>query len=171
MLAGIYVLAEPIMRIVAGKEFPGSAEILRILSFAIFGIAIGNIFGYLILAINKQKPAIFIYLSDAVFSTIGYFYFIPKYGIYGAAGVAIFSELYAGMGLLLLSCAYASHWPKFKNFIKILIASFGMGTVIFYLQPRNIVVSILLGAAIYAVLIFALRVASKQMVSEILKKD
>ncbi|MEK7681045.1 MAG: flippase [Patescibacteria group bacterium] len=168
MLVGIYILAGPIMKIVAGNGFEGSEQILKFLSFTILGISIGNIFGYIILAMNKQRQAIVVYLSDAILSTIGYFYFIPKYGMYGAAGVAIFSEIYAGIGLLLISSYYASYWPRLKNFIKISIASIGMGAIIFYLQPLNIITSIFVGMATYSIFIIALRTVSKRTLMEIM---
>lgn len=167
MMVGIMVLANPIMILIGGKEFIGSGKILQFLSVAIIGISFGNIFGYIALAIDRQKQALWIYVSDAILTTIAYFIFIPKYGIYGAAGAAVFSELYAGIGLMLLANHYAGFTPRFKALGKIVLASAIMGAVIYKLQPQNIVVSILLGAGVYAVFILLFRVISKETVKEI----
>ena len=170
MIAGIIVLAGPIMTLVAGKEFADSGRILQFLSIAILGIAFGNIFGYMALAIDRQRQAMWIYFSDAVLTTIAYFILIPRYGIYGAAMAAIFSELYAGLGLMLLANHYAKFIPSFKTLGKIILASAIMGAAIYKLQPLNIIVSIILGAAIYGLLVIGLKIISKQTLMEILKR-
>ena len=84
---------------------------------------------------------------------IGYFVFIPRYGLYGAAYVTIFSELFAGLGLLLLIAYYAKIWPRLFTFIKIALASLIMGAILFYLQPLNLILSILIGIAFYTLLV------------------
>ena len=171
MMVGIIVLANPIMTLIGGKKFVGSGIILQLLSIAIIGISFGNIFGYIALAIDRQKQALWIYISTAILTTIAYFIFIPKYGIYGAAGAAVFSELFAGIGLMLLANHYAGFTPRFKALGKIALASAIMGALIYKLQPQNIVVSILLGAGTYALLVVALKIVSKQTIAEVVRRD
>ncbi len=170
MIAGIIVLANPIMMLVAGKEFADSGRILQFLSIAILGIAFGNIFGYMALAIDRQRQAMWIYFSDAVLTTIAYFILIPRYGIYGAAIAAIFSELYAGLGLMLLANHYAKFIPGFKTLGKIILASAAMGIIIHKLQPLNVVSSIILGAGIYGFMVMGLKTVSKQTIMEVFKR-
>ena len=171
MMVGIMVLANPIMILIGGKEFAGSGRILQFLSVAILGITFGNIFGYIALAINRQRQTLWIYVSDAILTIIAYFIFIPRYGIYGAAGVSIFSELYAGLLLMLLSNHYANFTPRFKALGKIILASAIMGAAIYKLQPMNIIISILAGTMVYAALVIILKIISKQTLAEILKHD
>ncbi|MBI2038121.1 MAG: flippase [Candidatus Magasanikbacteria bacterium] len=180
MVAGIVVLANPIMHLIGGadfKNFDNPGRILQFLSIAIVGIAFGNIFGYMALSIDRQRQALWIYISDAVLTTIAYFVLIPRYGIYGAAGAAIFSEVYAGLGLMFLANYYAQFVPSFKTLFKIILASGLMGIVIYKLQPLhtinslNLIFSIILGAGIYAFLILALRIISKQTILEVLKRN
>lgn len=171
MTAGIVALANPIMILVGGKEFAGSAKILQFLAIAIIGISFGNIFGYLALAINRQKQALWVYISTAILTVIAYFIFIPKYGIYGAAGASIFSELYAGLMLMFLTNRYAKFTPRFKAVGKIILASAIMGVIIYKLQPQNIFLSILVGIAIYGLLVILLKIISKQTIMEVLKRE
>ena len=42
-MAGILVLAQPIMLVIAGAEFGGSAKILQYLAVAIVGLSFGNV--------------------------------------------------------------------------------------------------------------------------------
>lgn len=173
MIAGIVVLANPIMHLIGGSEFknfenPG--RILQFLAIAIFGIAFGNIFGYMALAIERQRQAMWIYFSDAVLTTIAYFVLIPRYGMYGAAAAAVFAELYAGFGLMILANHYAQFTPNFKTLAKITFASIIMGLLVYILQPLNIIISIILGALCYAFLVIILRIISKKTILEVLKK-
>lgn len=167
MMAGILVLANPIMILVGGKEFAGSGQILQFLSVAILGITFGNIFGYIALAIDRQKQAMWIYISDAIITTIAYFIFIPKYGIYGAAGVSIFSELFAGLALMLLANHYANFTPRFKSLGKIILASIIMGAIVYKLQPTNILISVLTGVLVYGTLVMLFKIISKETLKEI----
>lgn len=174
MMAGIIVLANPIMHLIGGadfKNFENPGRILQFLSFAILGIAFGNIFGYMALAIERQRKAMWVYISTAALAIIGYFIFIPKYGIYGAAGVSVFSELYAGLALMLLANHFAKFTPQFKTLGKIILASAIMGVVIYKLQPLNIILSIILGVGIYGVMVIMLKTISKQTIVEVLKRD
>jgi O-antigen/teichoic acid export membrane protein len=171
MMAGIIVLANPIMTLIGGQEFTGSGRILQFLSVAIIGISFGNIFGYMALAINRQRQALWIYISDAVLTVIAYFIFIPKYGIYGAAGVSIFSELYAGFLLMILSSHYANFTPRFKSLGKIVLASAIMGAAVYKLQPMNIVISILAGVIIYGTLVIIFKIISKETLLNVLKRS
>lgn len=179
MIAGVIVLANPIMILLSPdyKDFDNPGKILQILSIAILGIAFGNIFGYMALAIDRQRQAMWIYFSDAVLTTIAYFVLIRKYGIYGAAAAAIFSELYAGLALMILANTYAKFFPNFKTLGKITLASAIMGGILYKLGPLsnklslNLIFSIILGAAIYGALVISLKIISKQTILEILKRD
>ncbi len=167
MLVGIMILAEPLVQLVGGKEFAGGGKILFVLSFTIVGIIFGMLFGHTALAINRQKQAIFIYASNALLSVIGYFIFIPRFGIYGAAGVTIFSELYAGIGLFALTYYYARVKPSLLTAVKIIIASAIMGIVVYIARFLPLFVSISIGALVYAALNLTLNTLPRQKWQEI----
>ena len=168
MIAGIVVLAQPIMRLIAGRDFSGAGELLKWLGLSIFGTCFGMVFGHIALAINRQKQALWIYASDAILSLIGYFIFIPRYGFWGAVGVTIFSEFYAGLGLAILTIYYTGAAPRLLAFLKIVVASVLMGLLVAWVQPLNIVFSILLGIAAYGALVLALRIISISTIKEVL---
>ena len=165
---GTMILSEPIMRFVAGKEFAGAGKILSLLVIAVFGICLGMTFGYINPAIGRQKEALWVYITDAILSIIGYLIFIPKYGIYGAASVTIFSEFYAGIALSILAYKFSGFKPKLKNFLKITAACLFMGLAVYAVQPLNLFISIILGAIIYGALIMIFKVVSKDTMRQIL---
>lgn len=167
MVTGLWVLATPVMRLIAGKDFVSAGPILKLLSLAVAGICFGMIFGHYALAINRQKQALWVYISDAVLSVVGYFIFIPRFGINGAIGVTIFSEWYAGILLAIITAYYTKTFPKIITFIKILLASLIMGWLVNYIQPFNVIFSIFFGATIYILLIITFRVISLVTIREI----
>ena len=168
LMLGAIALATPIMRFVGGAEFTGAAKILTYLSFAIFGICFGMVFGYTALSINKQKQAIWIYFIDAILSVIGYFIFIPSFGIYGAAGVTIFSEFFAGFCLMSLVYYHTKFIPQLKSLAKIFVAGLAMYFVITRLPTPHVLISIFIGGLLYGTLILIFKVISKNTIKEIL---
>lgn len=168
IVAGAFVLAGPIMRFVAGSEFDGSGGYLRIQILTMLGILFGMVFGYINLAIGRQKTAVWVYLADAILALIAYFIFIPKFGGFGAAWVRVGSEVFAGFGLMAVAVYFSRFSPRLTAFIKIVFASIIMAGVVYLLQPFNLFASIAVGAVIYGLLILLFRVISRQTLSEIL---
>lgn len=168
MIAGIFVLANPIMQLITGPNFGNSGIMLKYLSFSIFGTCFGMIFGHIILAINRQKQALYVYASDAIISLAGYFIFIPKYGWLGAVGVTVFSEIYAGFWLAVLCIHYTKIVPKLFTLTKIIVASFLMGALVHFAQPLALIPSILLGLITYIILVLGLKIIKKETIREVL---
>jgi O-antigen/teichoic acid export membrane protein len=168
IIAGVLALSGPIMRFVGGPEFAASGVFLRIQILTMFGICFGMVFGHIILAINRQRQALWVYIAVAILSVTAYFILIPKLGGVGAAWVRVGSELIAGIGLMILTGYYSKFWPKLRAFTKIVLASAVMGCVVWRIQPFNLFASILIGVIIYAVLVLAFKVISKQTLREVL---
>jgi len=168
MVCGAFVLAEPIMRFVAGADFAGSGKILRILIISIFGVCFGMVFGHLALAINKQKQVFWIYFSDAILSVAGYFIFIPKFGVYGAAYVTIFSEFYAGILLLLMAFYYSRFFPKMFTLLKILFVSLLMSILLYNLRDWPILILVSTAALFYTLGAITLKIFSRDSLIQLI---
>jgi O-antigen/teichoic acid export membrane protein len=167
-IAGISALATPIMRFIDPK-YAAAGPILIILIWTVAGIWLGMTFGYIILTLKKQRQALLVYLSNAIISVIGYFIFIPRFGIWGAAGVSIFSELYAGLFLLALCTYHTRISPRIATFLKILLASVLMGGSVFYLR-NHLPIAILSGIIIYTGLVVILKVISPDSIKQLFGK-
>lgn len=164
----LWLLAHPIVKLVFGEKFAASGDILRILAMAAFGVYIGAIFGHMAVAINRQKQTIWIYLSDAVLSLIGYAIFIPRYGIYGAAWMSVFSEVYAGVLLTLVIRHYAREQLSLGTLGKTLIATLAMAAVLIALKNTHIILLMSAGIITFGASALALRIVSKETLKEIL---
>ena len=159
------------MQLIFGSEFTGAGNILRWLSISIFGICIGMVFGHINLAINRQRQALWIYGSNAILSVIGYFIFIPRYGVYGAVGVTIFSEFYAGLLLLALARHYSRINLRLLTFLKIIFASALMGTLIFFLPQLPVLARVGIGIIGYVVFVILFKIISLDTIKSLLTKS
>jgi len=168
MVFGAFVLAEPIMRFVAGSDFVGAGKILQVLIISIFGVCFGMVFGHLSLAINKQRQVFWVYFSDALLSLIGYFIFIPKFGMFGAAYVTIFSEFYAGALLLFLAYRYSGFFPKLFTFLKILFLSLLMSVLVYNLREEHILILISLAGLFYTLGAITLKIFSRDSLLQLI---
>ncbi len=168
MVVGTIILANKIMHLVAGSEFTASGGPLKILILAVFGVYLGAVFGHTAVAINKQKQTMWIYISDAIITLIGYLIFIPLYGMYGAAWMTVFSELYAGILLFLTIRHYSQERLEIKALGKIVLSSIVMGIVLLLLIELNVLLLAVIGIVIYGLSLISLKAISKETLTEIL---
>lgn len=167
MMVGTILLAEKIMKLVA-PEFTGSGNVLRILAIAVFGLFLGAIFGHVAVAINKQKQTMWIYISDSIITLIGYLIFIPIYGMWGAAWMTVFSELYAGIMLWIVIRHQSGQKLKLITFGKITIASLAMGAMLILFNTLNIFLLIFIAIVTYAVVLLFIKGIKKETIMEII---
>jgi len=145
LIIGLLILALPIVVLIGGKEFSGSASVLQILSLAIGLIFLGNLFGRAIIALDKQKAGAWIYFGGMVFNILANLIFIPKYSYFGAAMTTVFTELLVTILMLILIWKTILYFPSFKIIFKALFAGLTMGAVIYYFQDWNLFLLIGLG--------------------------
>lgn len=167
MMIGTMALASKIMSLVA-PEFTGSGAVLRILAVAVFGLFLGSVFGHMAVAIDRQKQTMWIYISDSIITLIGYFIFIPIYGLWGAAWMTVFSELYAGIMLWLTIRYQSGQKLKLITLCKITIAGLLMGLVLLILHSLNLFLLIIIGACVYALTLILIKGIKKETIMEII---
>ena len=171
MMFGTITLSKKIMQFIAGPDFIVSEKILAILAIAVFGVFLGAVFGHTAVAINKQKETLWIYISNAVITLIGYLIFIPIYGMFGAAWMSVFSELYAGILLFFTISHYSQEKIHFKTTFKIIFASLIMCLVIIFIKNIHVLASIAIGVIVYSAVILLTKGISKNTLQEILRRD
>jgi len=170
MTIGGYLLATPIITLVAGNEFRTAGPILAVLTIAVGGVYIGAIFGHTAVAINRQREAMWIYLSNALLTLTGYLIVIPRYGIIGAAWMTVASELYAGVALFLLVSHYAKIRLEYTRVGKALVASLIMGLIIFLMGHLPVLFVIGIGALSYVIFLIGLRAVSRSFIFSLITK-
>lgn len=154
-VVGTILLAKPIMRFIAGEEFVKSALPLQILALAVFGVFLGAVFGHTAVAMDKQKKTLWVYISDATFTLIGYLIFVPTYGILGAAWMSVFSELYAGIFLYTTIKRYLNTNLNLGTFGKIILSSIVMASVLYLVPNWHVLILVGLGGITYGITLIA----------------
>lgn len=168
MIVGGYFLGRDIMTFIAGEEFIVSGDIIKILFVATGSIFIASLFGYVIVAIDKQKEMIKFYAINAILSVVGYTYFISKFSYWGAAYMTIVTE-----GFILLSAGYVMNkhlkfLPKLDIALKSLVACVIMSVFLFLLKDVNFILLIITGGAIYLASLYLLKGYEKRTILELL---
>ena len=157
IIAGTYVLADRLMLFLAGPGYEAAGDILRLLIFAVFGVFMGALFGHLVVALNKQKLMVWGYLFVAVLTLIGYFLFIPTYGMWGAAWMTIFSEGLISLMTFFVVFRVAKILPNLQVSFKALFASAIMFVFLQFLPHLHVLLDILLAAIVYFSVMLAIK--------------
>jgi O-antigen/teichoic acid export membrane protein len=169
MVAGLILLGHPIIEFIGGARYTESGTILQILALALLGIFLGSIFGHMAVATNNQQRTLWIYALTAVLTLAGYFIMIPRFGIYGAAWMSVFSEWFSGILLCLTLLYFTKEHIDWIPLFKIVTATLGMSIVIHFTRAYlHIILLIPLAMAVYAGLVLLLRVIKKETLRELL---
>jgi O-antigen/teichoic acid export membrane protein len=149
IIIGTQQIAKPLMRLIAGPGYDASGDILKLLIFAVFGVFLGALFGHLVVALNKQKPMTWGYVGVAIVTVVGYFLFIPKFGMWGAAWMTLFSEWL--IALITFSVVYKVTKVKLHFVVasKAIFASAIMYLFLRFVPSLSVLVDILIAGILY----------------------
>jgi len=171
MVVGLFLVASPIMVIVAGGDFAASGPLLRILIFATAAIFFTNVFTYAIVAANLQKRMLWGFVAAAVVGLIGYFVFIPTYSYWGAAVMTLVVEVFVTFYAVAVIYRTTGFRPRLMVFAKSLAASLVMGFAVWVTLPvAPLVVAIVVGGVIYPLILHILGGYDRQLLKEILSR-
>ncbi len=156
LAVGCIALGVPIMRLVAGDEFAVSGAVLAVLGPAAAIVFFGALSGHAIVALKKQKLMVWGYLVVAIISIIGYFIFIPQYGIWAAAWLTLISEAMITLLTSLVIYKTCGFKPRLDIFAKALLSSLIMLLVIKLLPGINVMLLVIIGMLVYGISLTAL---------------
>lgn len=91
----LLVFAGPIITLIAGSGFDSSVPLLRVLSGALALMFLGNIFGFALIALSRQRTLVVLYGFLVLFNIASNILFIPMYGAHAAAWITVVTEAIA----------------------------------------------------------------------------
>ena len=92
-IVGILTLyANSLVVLVSGHAFAPAGPILGVLAWAAGIMFVGNILGFVLIALRRQKDLLFLYAGLAVGNIIANLIFIPHFGAFGAAWITVITE-------------------------------------------------------------------------------
>lgn len=149
IVAGVFVLAHPIIVLIAGEAFRESGTILRVLIFAVGSIFFGNLFGNAVVAIGQQRRMMPFYAGVAAFSLIGYFLFIPPFAMWGASAMTVAAEVAIMASSAFVVWRTMRHPLSLAQVGRAAIASIVMAAILYFFRSIPLFVSLLLGIGVY----------------------
>ena len=157
IVVGAQVVATPLMVLIAGEQYAASGPVLQYLIFAVFGVFLGAFYGHTIVAINKQRSMIIAYALIAVTSVIGYFWFIPLYGMWGAVAVTIYSEAMIALITFAVVSKVTGLLPRLVVTGKAIAASGVMYLFLISFPSFHVLTDVLLGALVYLAVMIVIK--------------
>jgi O-antigen/teichoic acid export membrane protein len=165
LVAGGLAVAPDLVELAAGEEFGDAATPLRILLAAGALAWVNGVFGYALIAKERQMSALWLNLSALAFNVGLNLLLVPRYGIVVAAAVTVASEVLILAGSYVLMRRYFDFFPAPRTLIPALVAAAAMGGLLWALQEAPLVVLIPLGAAVYAGILWVTSPASRELVT------
>ena len=167
IIVGTFFVARPIMAFVAGRDFSASGEMLTILILAVGPIFITSLFGYAVVALDKQKPMTWGYLTTAVLTFVGYIIFIPIYGWPAAAWLTVFSEALSMVWTFSMVYRTIKFFPKLLFCAKSVFATAAMSAALYFVSAWPVAMSFLLAVFVYFGVMFLVGALKKSFWREL----
>lgn len=168
MVAGILVLGPSILTIVAGEAFALSGTVLKVLILAVAVIYLNTILAHVVVAIHKQRQMIPIYFLAAILTFTGYLFLIPRYGMWAAAWLTVFSELLIGLWNLFVTHKTIPIQMPWRVPLASLGAATIMGSVCWALLPFGIWISLFSALFVYPFFLFIFGGISRHTIRDLL---
>ena len=165
LVAGGLAVAPEVVELAAGEEFGDAATPLRILLAAGALAWVNGVFGYALIAKERQMSALWLNLSALVFNVGLNLLLVPRYGIVVAAAVTVASEMLILAGSYVLMRRYFDFFPAPRTLVPALVAAAAMGGLLWVLRDAPLAVLVPLGAAVYAGILWATSPASRELVA------
>jgi O-antigen/teichoic acid export membrane protein len=187
IVGGTIALATPLVLLMSepqylsdfSKGFYGSDIVLSILIVATAFSFVNMLFGYIIVADNRQNELLARNAGGAVLTIILDLLLIPYFGVRGAAVNNVIAECYVAVASYLIAKKYVKFTIKLGNALKALLAGVVMSCTVyllrgptynlFHLHNANIIVLIPLGGVIYIGMLFVTGAISKEIIDMIKK--
>jgi O-antigen/teichoic acid export membrane protein len=165
LVAGGLVLAPEIIELAAGDDFDDAAAPLRILLASGALAWVNGVFGYALIAKDRQLSALWLNVSALVFNVALNLALVPDYGIVVAAVVTVCSEVLILGGSYVLMRRYYDFFPLPRTLVPALLAAAVMAGVLWVLRDVPVVLLVPFGAALYGGLLWLTSPASRELVA------
>ena len=157
VIFGAQIVGVKLIQFIAGSGYEQSGDVLKILILALFGVFVGTLFGHLVVALNKQRTMIVGYASAAALSLAGYIYVIPRYGMFGAAWMTVFSEVFIAIVTFVMVYRTSKALPHLNAFLKSVVSALIMSGFLLLLPSIHVAFAVIFGSLVYFIAMIALR--------------
>jgi O-antigen/teichoic acid export membrane protein len=164
LVAGGVVLAPQIVDLAGGPDFGDAATPLSILLVAGGLSWVNGVFGFALVAKRRQLAALWLNLTALGVNVGLNLLLVPVYGIVTAAVVTVVSELVILAGSYPLMRRHFSFFPRLRTLAPALLGAGVMAAVLWPLREAPLPLTVPLGAALYAGIVYAVSPRSREVV-------
>jgi len=159
-------LSQPIILLIAGSEFEAAASLLRILALALAAMFIGNLSGFTLVACQRQKALLKLAVVLAVVNIGLNLLFIPRWGALAAAWTTVITEGVAALSATIIAYRLIHFTIPLSVLVRLALAAV-LTALIYQALPATwpVLITLGLGAAVYAFSSWWLRIVTKQNLS------
>jgi O-antigen/teichoic acid export membrane protein len=158
------VLALQVIELAGGEGFEDAATPLRVLLAAGSLAAVNGVFGFALIAKERQASALWLNVAGLSFNIGLNFLLVPRYGIVAAAAVTVASEVLILGGSYYLMRRHFAFFPRVGLLLPTVAAAAVAGGVLWLLRDASIVALAPLGAVLYGALLYAISPRSREVV-------
>ncbi|MFC1609259.1 flippase [Patescibacteria group bacterium] len=169
---GALFLADEIIGIIGGGDgFEESANVLRILIFALLFVFFGNFFNNILIAGNLQKRLMKALFFCAVFNITANLIFIPIYSYMGSAIISVITEALVVTVTAYIAFKYLKYKPKNIGVTRFLISGAVMALFLCVFKGMNFFLLSALSGIVYFAALYVTRAIQKEEIMMIIKKE
>lgn len=168
LMVGTLFLADGVIHLIGGDAFAASANILRILIFALVFVFFGNLFNSILIASNHQKKLIIPLLLCALFNIGANLFLIPIYSYYGAAITSVFTEFFVTLAGFFLVLKYVKFKPTVENFPQVLFSGLMMSLFLYFFSFANFFLLALGSIGVYLLFLWLTKTITAKEISSII---
>ncbi len=168
LLIGGWILAEPVLIAIGGREYAPAAPVLRLLLIAVAALFLNSLSGHAVTMINRQRQMVWGYLSVAVVGVTLFLILIPRFSLYGAAVGSIVTQSLAALIGYVLVLRVMRFRLTLKIFWKIALAAFGMIIVGLLTRPLGLAIALPLTGGVYVLGLLLAKVITADTLKEII---
>ncbi len=167
MVIGTVFLADGVIHLIGGDAFAASANILRVLIFALVFIFFSSLFNNILISSNHQKKLIVPLILCAVFNITANLIFIPIYSYNAAATISVLTELLVALAGFFLVSKYVKFKPRVNNFSQILFSGFAMGLFLYLFKSQNFFFLALGSCCVYLLFLWLTKTITREDIASI----
>ncbi len=171
LVVGTYFLADGIIALIAGPEFAPSANVLRIIIYALAFIFFGHLFNNILIAAKLQKYLLISLSICAAFNLINNLIFIPKYSYYATSYISIATELLVVILTGFIILKKLKFFPRVNNLLAIVASGIFMFIYLWMLQDKNFFFLLFSCPLVYFGSLILMGGVSKQEIISLIKKE
>jgi O-antigen/teichoic acid export membrane protein len=154
---GLVFVSEQLVDVVLGSAYAGSAMILQMLAWILIIEFLNHGLSNALISIDREKVYLRVVALAVTFNVIANLLLIPQYGVQGAVAASLFTEgLVLLLQLFVLSRA-GLRTPILRIGGRPMLSVVAMGLVLGLVQIPSLLGAVLLGSAVYFIILFTLR--------------